>query len=98
MSNDPKPIAPDAPEIPANAIEFARRVAELTEEYNIRDATIEMRIDKCADALPAGHRAAEKMRISISRRDGRGRPRMQVDVAADITVSVPMIWEQDSSN
>lgn len=94
-------LAPVVPKIPGEAIEFARRVGALCEEFGLRQAEMSFRIDtgygsKYGNRIRDGESIAERMTLVISRRDGRGRPRTQISVKADIEISVSVVHQPDS--
>ena len=78
------------PSIPSNAIEFAKRVGDLADEYGIEKATIEIPFRRDGDS--------GNLRFGISKKDGRGRPRTQIGVTGEITVHEWVVREPDSTN
>lgn len=93
MSTD---FAPAIPKIPQEAIDFAKAVGELAVKYEIRDATIELRMDTLHGSRLKGSKIQETMKFHISKRDGRGRPRLKLSVSADMHISADVINEPDS--
>ena len=96
-------FSPDAPEIPEEAIEFAKAVGSLADQHGLRDVDMTIRIDtgygtKYWIAAEPRRRVQETMRVLVSLKDGRGRPRTQVSIRADVSVSLEIVHEPDSSN
>ncbi len=94
-------IAPDVPRIPAEAVAFSKAVGELAARHGIEKVSMEIEVDtgygtKYRD-FPIGT-IVEKMRVNVSLKDGRGRPRTQIYVQADIHVSEKVVWEPNSCN
>jgi hypothetical protein len=93
------PIAPEVPNLPPEAIEFAKAVGKLCDEYNIRDLTMEVRVDRFAkNSNEYRSDIVSDVKVVVSKQDGRGRPRTRINVQASMTVTVPIVSEPDSSN
>lgn len=90
-------FAPEAPQIPTEAQEFAVELSKLTSKYRIREAKVEVRLPRDYRVRP-NEQIDETMTITVSNVDGRGRPRRQVRVTADIHVSLPVVYEPDSTD
>lgn len=93
-------IAPTISSIPNEAIEFAKQVAVLAGQYDIRDTTITMRMHVGRGSKLQERHDLFSMIITahVSRIDGRGRPRLQVTVSADVTARVNIVMEPNSSD
>ena len=94
-------LAPVVPTIPEEAVEFARAVGKLAEQYGLASVAMNIAVDtgyysKYGDRLRAGESIAEKLKVSVSRKDGRGRPRTKIFVEAEISVCIPVVDEPDS--
>jgi len=90
-------FAPEVPQIPQVAREFAAELGKLTVKYRIRDAKVEVRLPRDYRERP-NEQIEETMTITVSNEDGRGRPRQQVRVTADVRVSLPIVYEPDSTD
>ena len=91
-------LAPEIPEIPQEAIGFAKAVGELAAQHEIREATLSIRMDTGYLSSLHGRNVQETLTVHLSRKDGRGRPRMKLHVSAEIHVSTAVMDEQDSTN
>ena len=97
-------IAPDVPSIPEDAVEFAKAVGQLAEQYNLSRVSMKIEVDTGYGSKYRnrggikGETVVETMGITVSRKDGRGRPRTQIVINAEMSVSLPIVWEQDTSN
>ena len=94
-------IAPVVPRIPSEAVEFSKSVAALAERYGISDVAMTIEVDtgygsRYQDRDFPGEKIVERMKVNVSRKDGRGRPRTQIYVQAEMHVSVPVVWEPNS--
>lgn len=90
------------PEMPETAIEFSKAVGKLAEQHCLRSVEMEIRIDT-GHGTKYQHRRfdeslAETLTVSISRVDGRGRPRTQISVQADIKMRKQIVHEPDSTD
>ena len=98
-----KDIAPEVPKIPAEAVEFAKAVGALAEQYGLSKVDMSIEIDtgygsKYYDRDFPSETIVERMKVSVSKKDGRGRPRTQIYVQAEMHVSVPVVWEPNSTS
>ena len=96
-------IAPEVPRIPAEAVEFSKAVAALAEQHGLSKIDMEIEVDtgygsKYYDRDFTRETIVERMKVNVSRKDGRGRPRLQVYVQAEMHVSVPIVWEPNSTD
>lgn len=97
MSNEAL-FTPVVPEIPQGAIDFAKAVCALAEQYHIRSATLEMRMDTGWYSPYKDQHIQQEMTFHISRTDGRGRPRTQLSISCDMKVRATIVREPDSCN
>lgn len=93
-------IAPDVPEMPPEAIEFAKEIGELADKYGLREVEMNIRIDTgfASKYRDRKETITEKLSVWVSKKDGRGRPRTKISVSSDITLRANVIWEPDTSN
>lgn len=96
-------IAPEVPRIPSEAVEFSKAVAALAEQYGLCKVSMDIEVDtgcgsKYYDREFPGETVVERMKVNVSRKDGRGRPRLQIYVQAEMHVSVPVVWEPNSTD
>lgn len=91
-------IAPHVPNLPPEAIEFAEAVGQLCEKYNIQKVAMEVEVDRFTREHEYREDIVSDMTINVSTLDRRGRPRKQIYVQAKLYVSVPIVWEPDSTN
>lgn len=90
------------PHFPPQAAEFAKAVGDLAKQYGIRQVALDIRVDTGYgtpywDEVPRRD-VVERIKILVSHKDGRGRPRTQITLMADINVRVPIVNEPNSSN
>lgn len=102
-SSTPCSLAVEVPEIPAEALGFAKAVAELAEQHGIRECQMDIRIDtgirsRFWNDYELKENIQERMSVSLSRVDGRGRPRTKLSIEVENKVRVPIVWEPDTSN
>lgn len=88
---------PTAPVIPKPAQEFAAELGKLTLKYGLRYAEVKIQGDTGHLGRRTEH-IREEIKITVSNLDGRGRPRQQVTVTANIEVSLPIVHEPNSSD
>ena len=91
-------FAPDIPEIPEDAIEFAKAVGELAAKYSIRDATITMRVDTGSGSRYRDKNVQQVMTAVISRVDGRGRQRTKIRISCEMSLHADVVNEPDSTS
>jgi hypothetical protein len=91
-------IAPHVPNLPPEAIEFAEAVGKLCEKYNIQKVAMEVEVDRFTREHEYREDIVSDMTINVSTLDRRGRPRKQIYIQAKLYVSVPIVWEPDSTN
>ena len=91
-------IAPSVPSIPAEAIEFAEVIGRLCEQYGIANVAMKVQVDRFNRNGEYKEDVVTDMTITVSTMDGRCRPRKRISVQADMHVSVPIVWEKDSTN
>lgn len=90
------------PHLPPQAVEFAKAVGDLAKQYGIRQVDLDIRVDTGYgtpywDETPRRD-ITEHLKVHVSHEDGRGRPRTQIHIMADIQVRVPVVNEPNSSN
>ncbi len=90
----------DIPELPAEMSGFALEMAELAKTYGIRNATMDVGVDTGPGTRFWGdsRRVQERVKISVSLKDGRGRPRTQIKVSAAIDICTSIVYEPDSTD
>lgn len=91
-------IAPHVPNLPPEAIEFAEAVGQLCEKYSIAKVDMKVEVDRFTREHEYREDIVSDMTINVSTIDRRGRPRKKIYVQAQLYVSVPIVWEPDSTN
>ncbi len=91
-------IAPHAPDLPPEAIEFAEAVGRLCDQFNIRKLEMKVEADRFSKTGQYRDDIVSDLTIHVSKTDGRGRPRTQIYAMANIHVSVPIVWEPSSTD
>lgn len=88
-------IIPQVPEIPQEAIGFATELGALAAKYDLREveATVRVHIRN----RPSQH-IQQNLTVSVSRVDGRGRPRTIIAIRAQMDVTLHVVREPDSTN
>ena len=88
-------IIPTVPEIPQEAIDFATELGALAAKHNLREVEATVRVN--IRNRPSQH-IQQYLTVSVSRVDGRGRPRTQIAIRAQMDVTLHVVREPDSTN
>ncbi len=90
--NENSTLVVDVPEIPPEAVEFAKAMAILVEKHGIHTATMDVRIDTYDRGVQ------QDVKVYVSLKDNRGRPRTKVQITAQVNVRVDVVNEPDSTS
>lgn len=95
-------IIPQVPEIPQEAIDFATELGALAAKYDLNNVETTIRVNigfgsKYRDTRPHQN-IQQNLTVSVSRVDGRGRPRTQIAIRAQMDVTLHVVREPDSTN
>lgn len=89
-----QPLSVTLPEIPNEALEFAKKVAAVAKLHDIFDFTMTMRLNSAV-----GQRAFHgDLRVRYTAYDGRGRPCDNLLVEADTVVQHHIVSTPESSS
>lgn len=80
------PLEITPPSLPSEYETFARAVAELAKQNNIRDFTLLMRVES-----PLGQRLFGEVKAVFFSKDGRGRPSENLKILIETTLELDLI-------
>lgn len=94
-------ISLPVPPIPETAIEFAKALGDLADKYCLQTIDASIRINTGADSIyeqrrDKGELIREEIKVFVSKRDGRGRPRTKITLSANMLVETAIVNEPDS--
>jgi hypothetical protein len=92
-------IVPTPPTIPAAAVEFAKELGGLAEKYQLANVKSSVKVYMGhGSRYNNAQNICQEVTVSVSRFDGRGRPRTNIIINADTSVTYEVRREPDSTD
>lgn len=94
-------LSVEVPAIPVEALDFAKAVADLAQQNGIRECKMDIRVDtgyrtRYWDDRELEESIHERVTISVSTVDSRGRPRLKIWAEVKTEARVPIVLEPDT--